>query len=116
MFTDRHGFTTSELFSSSATSNSSSTRSLQDQLADACDDGDDDDDDNEELSSGDEYCILEQDDEVKIRLFPPKMHIAYYNLVLFQNSHKIVKISHKLISKCQSQSNRPVYFSKKKFG
>ena len=70
MFTDRHGFTTSELFSSSATSNSSSTRSLQDQLADACDDGDDDDDDdNEELSSGDEYCILEQDESYMVCFF-----------------------------------------------
>ena len=67
IFTDRHGFTSSELFSSSATSNSSSTRSLNEQLGDACDDDYDD-----RSSSGDEYCILEQDDEVSYYMNPSK--------------------------------------------
>ncbi|XP_065067241.1 autophagy-related protein 2 homolog B-like [Rhopilema esculentum] len=79
IFTDRHGFTSSELFSSSATSNSSSTRSLNEQLGDACDDDYDD-----RSSSGDEYCILEQDDEnddnsdfepVTRKLIAPDVHI-----------------------------------------
>ena len=58
-FTDEHGFTTSELFSSSATSASSSTKSLQERLADGFDDRF-----NENASSDDEYCILEENDEV----------------------------------------------------
>ena len=61
-FTDEHGFTPSELFSSSARSASSSTKSLQERLADACDD-----DYNDNASSGDEYCILEENDEVLVQ-------------------------------------------------
>ena len=83
-FIDEHGFTPSELFSSSATSvSSSSTKSLQERLADAFDDSYD-----EDSTSDDEYCILEENDQVSLtnfswKILKDKLHSLNFDFVLF---------------------------------
>ena len=78
-FIDEHGFTPSELFSSSATSvSSSSTKSLQERLADAFDDSYD-----ENSTSDDEYCILEENDQVLLKCLSWKVLSNKYHLLSF---------------------------------
>ena len=64
IFTDQHGFTSSELFSSSGPSNSRNYKFKGTPIV--FNDEDDKDQGEDAYSSGDEYCILEPEKENQV--------------------------------------------------
>jgi len=93
-FIDEHGFTPSELFSSSATSvSSSSTKSLQERLADAFDDSYD-----EDSTSDDEYCILEENDQNEDDFEPVARKLTSSNIEIKDNYFQVPRGRYDLLS------------------